>query len=91
VADKLDKFLEEFHILDQNQYGYQKKKGTLELLEMLMKFSIKTQITVFIPHIVACFVDFKEAFDTLNHNKLLSILEENGVRGELHMDEKLPQ
>jgi len=32
-------------------------------------------------HVVVCFVDFYNAFDSLNQQKLLSILENMGIRG----------
>jgi len=81
VADKLDDFLEKFNLVDPNQFGYQRNKGTTDLLEIVTEKIY--QCLNDRPHIVVSFVDFSKAFDILNHGKILSTLENIGVRGNL--------
>jgi len=79
VSDKLTNFLEKFNVMDSNQFGFQRKRGTNDLLEVfasLINNSLNNHV-----HVLATFVDFSKAFDTLNHIKLLEMLENCGVRG----------
>lgn len=81
VAGCLSDYLSKFDIISKNQFGFQKKKSTSDLL---LKFSnlVNTKLNENF-HVVCMFVDFTKAFDTLNHKKLLLALEKVGVRGPL--------
>lgn len=82
VAEKLDSFLEANNIIIKEQYGYRKGKGAIDLLEDFcdnLNRALDNHMQV-----VVCFVDFTKAFDSLNHQKLLDVLEDMGIRGTVN-------
>ena len=71
--------LEKVSILSENQYGFKKKKGCLQAHTLLRKkiqsnwkSTVKTN---------CIFVDFKKAFDSVDHKLLLQKLCHIGIRG----------
>ena len=59
------------------QYGFMKDKGTknaIFVLRMLSERAIQMQQKMYL-----CFIDWKKAFDSVNHEKLLQLLNKVGI------------
>ena len=79
IFKRLDNFLTQFQIVCPNQYGFSRGKTTeLAMLDLLNYFydSLDNRKFSF-----AVFVDFRKAFDTINHDILLRKLYRYGIRG----------
>ena len=77
---RLYKFLEENKILYDKQFGFRKNNSTtiyslIEITEKIKESIDKGKFGCGI------FIDLRKAFDTVNHNILLSKLEHYGIRG----------
>ena len=76
---RLDSYLKSNNILCKNQIGFCKNSNTsdpiIEFLDYVCSSLDSKQSTI------AVYVDFSKAFDTVNHNILMSKLLHNGVRG----------
>ena len=76
---RLDEFIDKFEILCESQYGFRSNRSTshaiLELMENVTNALDRKQ------SVIGIFIDLKKAFDTINHNLLLSKLEYYGIRG----------
>ena len=76
---RLFKYLTKNNILALNQYGFQPNMSTefaiLELQDRIIKAIAKKE------YCLGFFVDLSKAFDTLNHNLLVSKLKHIGIRG----------
>jgi hypothetical protein len=72
-------YLNKHGILNSKQFGFQKGKSTSTLLLEFSNF-VNSKLNDNL-HILALFVDFSKAFDTINHQKLLQALESIGIRG----------
>ena len=77
---RLLKYLENHHMLFQNQYGFRKKKhstnlATIELTTKILQAIDNNEYTI------GVFSDLAKAFDTVNHKILLEKLEHYGIRG----------
>jgi hypothetical protein len=81
IALKLSKYLFKYGIINENQFGFQSKKSTSDLL---LKFSnlINKNLNDNL-HSLALFIDFTKAFDTISHSKLIRALDNIGIRGPL--------
>lgn len=76
---RFDSFLDKYKIIHPSQYGFQTKKNTttalMELVEEITdNFEQKKKV-------VGIFIDLQKAFDTVNHEILLTKLEHYGLRG----------
>ena len=82
VFTRTTKFLEDYDILHESQFGFRKKQNTshalLNLINKITK-SIDDQT-----HTIGLFLDFSKAFDTIDHTILLSKLTHYGIRGIAH-------
>ena len=76
---RLTSFLEAQHILSDGQYGFRSNNSTslalTEFVEKVTSAMDKSQSTI------GVFIDLKKAFDTVDHNILLSKLQCYGIRG----------
>ena len=76
---RLVSFLDKFNIISPNQFGFQKGKTTtqaiLNFISNIYESFNKRRFSIGI------FLDFKSAFDTVNHNILISKLDRYGIRG----------
>lgn len=79
IASRLTSFLSKTKFFSPKQFAYQKKTSTsiaiVELLDMLYKGVEEGNI------VTGLFLDFSKAFDCLSHSRLLSKLEDAGIRG----------
>lgn len=81
VANTLTDYLKKFNIISKLQFGFQKGKSTSDLLVDFSNF-VNSNLNNNM-HVIALFIDFSKAFDTLSHSKLISSLENIGVRGPI--------
>ena len=70
----LDSYLKSNNILCTNQFGF-RKNSIIEFLDYVYSSLDSKQSTI------AVYQDFSKAFETVNHNILMSKLLLNGVRG----------
>ena len=79
MFDRLSGFINKHNILYPHQFGFQKHKSTslaiLDICNRLVNSIEKNQLSCCI------FLDFAKAFDTVNHEILLTKLEHYGIRG----------
>ena len=78
-GERLDNFVEKNNLLTENQYGFRANRSPamalIELTEEIIKNIDNKMYTV------GVFVDLKKAFDTINHNILISKMSKYGFRG----------
>ena len=81
VHKKLLHFLEMNNLLDHNQGGFRPNRSTIntvaKMTDMIFNAMNNKEITV------AAFIDFRKAFDTVNHEILIEKLKIIGIRGNL--------
>ncbi|KAG7301198.1 hypothetical protein JYU34_014070 [Plutella xylostella] len=82
ITGQILNFLTKHDVITSAQYGFQTGKSTSTLLS---KFS--NEINNHLNnkrHVGVIFIDFRKAFDTLNHEVLLRSMESCGIRGKLN-------
>ena len=82
MLDRLWSFLDKFNVITKFQYGFQKNKSTEKAIIDLCEYLYENLNKKF--YSIAVFIDFKKAFDTIDHEILLKKLEAYGVRGLAH-------
>ena len=73
-------FLDDNKILFEYQFGFRKSHSTYLALTVLMDKLIKSIENG--DHVVGVYLDFSKAFDTVNHEILLTKLNHYGIRGQ---------
>ena len=82
VHKRLSKFISKYNLINDNQFGFLKNKNTsdaiLEFLDNLYDSLNNNQLHL------ALYLDFSKAFDTVNHDILMSKLFHMGFRNEIY-------
>lgn len=81
IVHQLTNFFTKNNVITETQYGFQKGKSTQQLLNKFTN-EINNHINNK-KHVGILFIDFKRAFDTLDHQTLLNSLDECGIRRPL--------
>ena len=79
MLDRLWSFIRRFNLIGVEQFGFVKGSSTEKAILNLTEFFYKNLNER--NHSIAIFVDFKKAFDLLDHQILLKKMEHYGVRG----------
>ena len=79
MSKRLYDYIEKHNIISCKQFGFQRKCSTLQ---PLIKFTEHVYEAINNKkHVLSLFIDFKKAFDTVNHRILLRKLSFYGIRG----------
>ena len=79
MYNRLLKFLEDYNIIFENQFGFRKLHSSYMALMVLTDKLIKSLENG--KFVIGVFLDFSKAFDTVDHAILLSKLSHYGIRG----------
>lgn len=82
VLKHLNRYLEAHSLINNHQFGFQKGKSTSILLSdftELVRNKLNSNKIVLV-----LFIDYKKAFDTIDHDKLIECLDKIGVRGKMN-------
>ena len=82
IQKRLIRYLEKFSLLTENQFGFRKKKDTVQAATLLWK-TIKTNWATK-ANSMGAFLDFRKTFDTVDYEILLQKIHSLGVRGNVY-------
>ena len=82
VNNQLYTHIEQNNILYEHQYGFRKHKSTVQALLNQMQFMYDSIDSG--NFVISVFLDFKKAFNTVDHKFVLSKLDFYGIRGVSH-------
>lgn len=75
-------YLEKNNLLSQRQFGFRNGKSTEDAIHLLTTKVYKNLETT--KPSLCVFLDLAKAFDTVNHEQLLEVLQDLGFRGNVH-------
>ena len=79
IKKRLSDYINRYHLLSGNQYGFQEGKSTQDAIaEVISKVYAAMDNS---KPAICIFVDLAKAFDTVSHQDLLNTLENIGIRG----------
>jgi len=79
AANRLTDYLDKYNIINKNQFGFRKNCSTsMAVINMVEKITKALDEKLFT---IGVFIDLSKAFDTVNHQILLSKLTHYGIRG----------
>ncbi len=81
MYNRLIRYLEKHDILHDYQFGFKKNHSTYMALTILIDKILNALDNN--QHVIGLFLDFAKAFDTVNHEVLLSKLSYYGIRGTM--------
>nr|VZI18002.1 unnamed protein product [Spirometra erinaceieuropaei] len=81
IKQALMQFLEQHHLLSDAQHGFQSGRSCLTNLLFTLERWTKARDEGSVVH--AIYIDFKKAFDSVPHQRLLQKLRNAGIRGRL--------
>ena len=79
MKSRLCRFLEKYSIINSNQFGFQSGKNTSDAILNHLKYTYDSLDDRM--HTISVFIDYRKAFDTINHKILLDKLFHYGIRG----------
>lgn len=82
MTNRIYNFLEKYNLINQNQYGFRKKRSTTQAV-----YTYVQEILTYIrdkSYAVGILLDMSKAYDRVSHVILLSKLYEMGIRGAPH-------
>lgn len=79
LVKQVSEFLEHYKLISNSQHGFRKGRSTSTALGQFTDDVNESLDSG--KQVVALFIDYKKAFDTLDHNQLLQAMKECGIRG----------
>lgn len=82
IVGQISKYLEKHNIISNCQHGFRRGRSTITALTVFTDY-VNNELEKG-NQVLALFIDFKKAFDTLDHCQLMKAMEECGIRGPSH-------
>ena len=82
INRRIEEFLTKHGLIDQRQIGFKKEARTSD--HMFILRSLIEKYTKKGKNLYTCFIDFKKAFDLLDHTALLYKLNRIGIKGNIY-------